>query len=689
MTVCYLDLEVFSELDVGDVGAYKVAEHDSTEILCAAYAFDDEEVQLWIKGQPCPTRVRKHIEAGHTVSAFNYGYEAAILSGKPGQKAGWPALTIRQGRCTAVQAREAGLPGSLGEAAEAMGTFPKDEAGRINMLQLTKPRRPSKDNPDTRYTPEKYPEKFQQLYKYNLDDTRAERALSAALPPISQAEMDLWYMDQEMNWRGVYVDVESIDNFLYLIAEYKKELVERCIEVTGVKPSQREQVANWVRTNGYPNLPNLQAETIKKIVKGNDCPEAVKEILLIYSTANNKAIMKFQAIKNAVCADGRVYGMFIFYGAQTTGRWSSRIVNFQSLFRPVLTQEEIDLVFEAIKCRDLDWIKMLFAHDPMKVFASCTRGVLSAAPGKKLISMDYAGIESRWTSWLFGEGWKIKAFEAQDAGTGPDMYVKTRSDLFQVPIESVTKKQRQEIKPVELAFGFEGGLGALMQFAETYGVDLENFGENVWKALTPRSLDYAQYMIDNFGRAEGLSKKANLACEAVKFLWREKHSAHKTGWENFKAAGIAAVQNKGETFGLPNKKVLFRVLDRWLAVLLPSGRKLRYFEPAVEGEGPSATCTYIGIDTDTRQFMRTHTYGGKWTQNTAEGGCRDLLCHGVMNLRAAGFSPIMLVHDEVVLEVDEDVSLEDLLKIYTRKPKWALDFPLAAEGYEAIRYRKD
>lgn len=684
----YLDFEVYSELDVTDVGVYKVAEHPSTEILCAGYAFNNGEVQIWKRGERVPSLVFNHIEAKGKVSAFNAQYERVIANG-PGQRQGWPKFTIEQMQCTAVRARSAGLPGSLGEACEAMGTYPKDEAGRINMLQLTKPRKPSKQFPETRFTEKSHPEKFAELYSYCKDDVRAERALAAVLPEVTTPELEWFHRDQRMNDRGVCVDLEAIDNFLFLIDEYKKQLAERCIKVTNAKPTQREQIGNWCRANGYPKLPNLQKETINEIVKRGECPANVQEILLIYNTYNNKAISKYQSIKDAVCADGRVRGMFIFVGAATTGRWSSKIINFQSLFRPVLEQDEIDLVFEAIKWRDLDAIRSLFTADPMKVFASCTRGVIIAAPGKKLVSMDYAAIESRWTTWLSDEKWKIKAFEACDAGTGPDMYILTRSELFQVPVASVTKKQRQEIKPVELAFGFEGGLGALMTFAKTYGVDLEDFAKNVRKSLTPRSLDYAQWMIDTHGRQHDLSKEAQLCCEAVKFLWREKHEGHKDTWKALKEAAILATRNPGQVYGLQNKKILFKVVDRWLVMLLPSGRKLRYLNPVVEGTEDNPSLTYEGVDTDTRQFMRTHIYGGKHIQHTAEGGCRDLLCYGAAHLDKAGFDITMLVHDEVVLEVDEDVSLQELLNIYVQKPAWAKGFPLAAEGYEAQRYRKD
>lgn len=557
------------------------------------------------------------------------------------------------------------------------------------MLQLSKPRKPTKDNPDTWYTPEKYPEKFAKLTSYCADDIRAERDLDKHLPEVSESEWELWCLSEKINDFGVFIDIEALDNLQALIKEYKAELATECVKRTGFKPTQREEIANWIRANGYSQLTDLQAETVKSIVRSAECPEPVKLVLRIYSTYGAKAVTKLDAIKKSVCGDGRLRGCFMFYGAATTGRWSAKIANPQSLFRPVI--DDTDEAIAAAAFRDLNLIRWEWPGvDPIKVFASCTRGMFRSPPGRILRAMDYRGIESRWTAWMFEENWKIKAFEAFDRGDGPDMYIKSWSELFLVPVDKVTPEERQKAKPIELAFGFEGGTGALITFSENTGVNLDELAKTVWDVLTPEAMDSAHWMYDKFGRSFDLKKDTYLACEAIKYMWREKHPKHKAGWKLLKDAAISAVQNPGKVYGLPNKKVLFKVVGRWLVVLLPSGRRLRYFEPRVTGEGRDAVCTYLGVDTETRRFMRTSTYGGKWTENIAQGGSSDFLRHGILKLDAAGHEIVMTLHDEAVNEVDEDfLSLDGSIEIYADKPAWAKGFPLAASGYEAIRFKKD
>lgn len=700
MTVLHLDYETFSRVDLKKVGGYRYAEDESTEILCAGYAFDEEPVEVWTPAHGAfPERICTHIAEGGRVVAHNAEFERVITNGTAGKKLGIPEIDIRQCYCTAVAARSAGLPGDLDGACFAMGTTAKDDEGHFVMMQVSKPRKPSKDNPADRFTPEAFPEKFLKLYIYCGRDVEAERDLDKHLPRITDSEMEYYAIDQELNTRGIYIDMSSVDDFAFLIDEYKRELETLCMKWTGRKPTQREQIAEWVRTHGYPQLTDMQAPTIVEIVKGN-APDKVKDVLKLYSTYNMKAVSKYKAIKNMVCADGRVRGCHVFYGAGP-GRWASRLLQTQNMMRPLI--QDVDVAFDAAQTRDLDWIKTLWGDvDPMKVFASCTRGTIAAPPGKKLISMDYAGIESRWTSWVFGEKWKIRAFNAYDTiipgkfdekgdplRAGPDMYKLTYSDLFRIEIEKVTKEMRQRAKPIDLAFGFEGGVGALITFASAYNVDLDELAEMAYKSLSERAIDYGRYMWQLMGNKHGLKERTLIGLEGIKWTWRDKHTAHKEGWKQLKDSAIAAVRYPGQVFGLPNKKILFKVVDRWLVMLLPSGRKIRYLDPEVHGVNDDAVCTYMGVDTETRQFMRTHSYGGKWTQNGAEGGCRDLLCHGLKNLVADRYDPTMLVHDEIVLETLDEDQLEFALKCYVRKPPWALDFPLAAEGYEAQRYRKD
>ena len=274
MTVAHLDFETFSAVDLSSTGADKYAEHESTEILVACFAFDDEEVQTWVPGRdgPLPERLRKHIESGQVVCAHNYNFERVISNGTAGRKAGFPGLSIAQGRCTAAKAAANGLPRALADAANALSTSPKDEAGRITMLQLSKPKKPSKVDPSPRYTRELHPEKFATLDAYCADDVRAERALDHATPDLAESEQDVWRLDAEINDRGISVDLDAIGDILAVVDEYKGYLATECEELTrdwltgeGLKPTQRDKLAEWVRANGYPLLPDMQGRQSRRL----------------------------------------------------------------------------------------------------------------------------------------------------------------------------------------------------------------------------------------------------------------------------------------------------------------------------------------------------------------------------------------------------------------------------------------
>jgi DNA polymerase len=219
---------------------------------------------------------------------------------------------------------------------------------------------------------------------------------------------------------------------------------------------------------------------------------------------------------------------------------------------------------------------------------------------------------------------------------------------------------------------------AFVTMAATYGVDLQELADSVWESLSEEALESANWMWDNRGKTLGYPKKIYLACEAIKWTWRQKHPKIVGGWRLLRDAAFDAVLQPGEVYGLPNKKILFKQTDRWLEMRLPSGRKLRYLDPEVTGEGRNRVLTYMGVDTETRQWKRTSTYGGKLTENACQASSADFLRYGMKQLE-----------DESVSEAHEDWQTLDMaIKIYTRKPAWAKDFPLAAEGFFETRFQK-
>lgn len=389
----HIDIETFSECDLKSCGAYKYAEDPSTELLSVAYAFGQDDPWLWVPLDRLPAKVEEGLRARGVTSmrvgrrppdelrswvrdhkqlrAHNSQFERTQLNNHAGRKVDFPATTNEQWYCVASKCRAMSIPGKLEDAANALGTHPKDKHGHNDMLALSKPR----TGKERRWTPENAPERFVNLYCYNLDDVRAEQGLDEALPDLTPAEREVFLLDQRINDRGWAVDLEAVADVRYLIAQYKTELGNLCWDITGYSPTQREKIANWVRWHGYPQLLDMQAETIKDIVRAH---EGEKHdwltVLKIYSTYGMKAVAKYETILDMVCADGRLRGMFLYYGAGT-GRWSSLGVQLQNLFRPVI--EDPETAVDLFKWRDLKLIKWMYdGIDPMKVFASCVRSVL-------------------------------------------------------------------------------------------------------------------------------------------------------------------------------------------------------------------------------------------------------------------------------------------------------------------------
>jgi len=726
----HLDIETRSREDLKTRGMYRYAEHDSTEMMCAQFAFDDEAVQLWIPhdglelpaelfvhfrvkrpntaiycSKTVPPHMRMHIELGGEVWAHNAAFERTVLNGTAGRRLNFPHLRIEQMRCTMAKAAAHGLPHALENLAEALDTHRKDAAGANSMRRLCKPL-PTGKNKGTFVMPWDEPKTYADMYSYGIDDVEAERDADRAIPDLSPNEQKVYELDQRMNDRGWAVDLVAKDNLTHIRDVYKAELKKKCIEWTGVSPSQTGALAEWVRTNGYSTLENLQVETVNKAVKDARCPEKVKNVLRLFSTYNMKAVTKYDAMGRAVCKDGRLHGMFYYHGANT-GRWSSKIVQLQNLYRSKL--KDANTAIAVCAHRDLEAVRWLYEGlDPMKVLASCVRGVLVAAPGKDLLFPDYAGIESRVNAWLWNEEWKLRAFEAYDAGIGPDLYILQYSRAFGIPIDQVTKDQRQVGKVMELALGYEGGVSAFVTMVSTYGIDLQEMTEAAWPTLPELEKEAAIRWLEESKRRKQtfeLTDQQFITCDVLKRLWRDSNPRIKNGWKILKDAALKAVKERG-TVVKAGTKLMFKVVDHgkhhWLVMRLPSGRRLWYYKPfikqvKVKRKWPDGRTTeqmedhlrYYGIDTYTRKWGVTSTYGGKLDENADQGISRCLLAAAKFKLERAGYDLIGSVHDEPIMEIDEGWgSIEEAAALMCDKSDWAYGLPIAVEGHRAKRYRK-
>ncbi len=698
--ILHLDIETYSKADLKRVGADRYAEDDSTDLNCLGWAIDESQPSIWMPSQTT-SDLFAAIREAKEIHAWGAGFERKNLNGAAGRRYGFPKIDIARTYCSMSNARVHGLPGGLDACANAIES-PRRKSGANAMRYLCKPRADG-----SRPTIQEEPERFKELVAYCMDDVYAEREIGRLIPRMSDRELKIYReLDQPMNDRGWKVDLESVANFEALIGVYKRELEKRCIEMTGIKPSQTAKLAEWIRANGYPELEDLQADTVRKVLL---CaiPDDIRTILTLYSTYNMKAVMKYAAMRQAACSDGRVRGMFMFYGAGT-GRWSSTIVQLQNLFRPVIDDPEVAV--EAARERDLNWIRTLYPQtDPMKVMASCVRSCLIADEGKELLFPDYSGIESRYNAWLWGEEWKLEAYRQYDKGLGPHPYCVVYGRCFNVdPASPEGVAGKQLGKVIDLFGAYEGGPGAFVKMANTYRLDLEKMVGSVYPTLAHNILERAveayQYAEEQ-GRLYDLSEKVWVCCEALKIISRNTIPNIVKGWKALKDASIYAVANPGKLATVANKRIIFKVEGDFLVMRLPSGRCLYYYKPSLKGHneigvdsmgnkytmtrGKEGVLSYRGMNTVTRVWGPTSTYGGRLCENETQAGCRDLLVHAKFRLQAMGLPIIGTVHDEIILEVDKDWhGEEEVRSAMCTNPEWCQGLPLAVEMHRGVRYRK-
>lgn len=728
-TVLHLDIETGSRTDLKKAGLYKYAECETTFMNVACYAFDDQPVVVWVprkslpealirsfrKRRPhnplivsetVPLELRMHIALHKNVRAHNAMFERRVLAGPAGQAFDFPEILASQMVCTMAKAASHGLPSKLENLADALGTHPKKAAGVNDMRYTSKPR---KDG--TFVTPEEEPERFVRLYDYCIDDVEAERAADHVIPDMAPSLQARYVRDQAINDRGFACDLESANNAQALVEQYKAELVEQCRAWTrceafpdGVRPSQTGKLAEWVRDAGYPQLVDLKKDSVLKACKDPECPPDAQRVMKLFSTHNMKAVAKFPAMQKATCRDGRLHGMFMFHAADT-GRWSSSIVQLHNLFRPVI--EDPELAVEVFRSRDLADVRFYYdGVDPMKVFASSVRSMLTAGPGKVLVFPDFAGIEARVNAWLWGEEWKLQAFRDYDTFTGrkdkdgkperkgPDLYKVAYAKSFNIDPsqvgEGIHKKGRQVGKVQELALGYQGGVGAFVTMAEQANIDLNDMAASAFATLPAEvkaeAVDMWEWACKKKA-THGLAVRTFVTLESFKRLWRAAHPKIVKGWEQLNEAAANAIREPGKSFSCARGLVSFKVWRQWLCLRLPSGRVLWYFRPQLDKDGK--TVRFWGTDTYTRRWCLTSTYGGKLDENVVQAISNDLLDYAMENLEAADYPVVGHVHDEPVCETDEDFgSFEEARRIMTKLPDWARGLPIAVDGHRQYRYKK-
>lgn len=648
-----IDIETYSSIDLLKAGVYRYVEAEDFEILLFAYSYDDNPVEIIDLASgfdEMPEQVLKDLTDPTILkTAYNANFERTAIA-----KYFNLELDPSQWRCTAVDASTVGLPGYLDGVAKALKlNIQKDAAGKNLIKFFSLPCKPTKANGQrTRNYPHHDQEKWQQFIDYCVRDVEVEKAIRQKIMPLLDIgspndifEQKLWALDQRIVDRGVLIDRVLAENAVSTYETYTDKLVERAKHLTGLdNPNSTAQLGAWLSEQGVP-LDNLQKDTVTQALANGELPGDVEEVLKIRQELSMSSVKKYTAMLAAICDDDRVRGILQFYGASRTGRWAGRIIQPQNLPRAYLP--DYDIARAALRTGDVDWFEMLYGNVPYAL-AAMIRTMITAPVGKILAVSDFSAIEARVIAWLAGEKWRLQVFQ-----THGKIYEASAAQMFNVSIESIDKGSplRQKGKVAELALGYQGGPGALIQMG---ALDM---------GLTE---DELQPLVD---------------------AWRKANPKIKKLWYDVDNAAIEAVDTKG--FVKFHTGISFYCKNGSLFIELPSGRRLVYANARLEPHHKfdKLVIAYDGIN-DKKQWGKLNTYGGKLVENIIQAIARDCLAVSMIRLEEAGYKIVMHVHDEVVIEADEG-SISDIESIMAEPIDWAKGLPLEADGFETTFYKKD
>ncbi|MDC9598643.1 DNA polymerase [Xenorhabdus anantnagensis] len=685
-TILWLDLETYSEVPIKN-GTHAYAEQ--VEIMLFAWAVNNNPVQVWdvTSVAPMPAELRKTLlDPTVILFAHNSHFDRTVL------RHYMPKLHLDVSRWqdTMVQALAHGLPGALGALCEVLGIpsdKAKDKEGKALIQLFCKPR--PKNVAIRRTTSKTHPEEWRRFVTYAGLDIEAMREVHKRLPKWNYqgAELALWHRDQQINDRGVRMDIELANSAIDAVDQEQKRLAKRTQEMTEgdvQAATQRDAMLRHITSAFGVELPDMQKSTLERRIADPDLPVALRELLTIRLQACTTSTSKYKALLKSVSSDGRLRGTKQFCGASRTGRWAGRIFQPDNLPRPTLPQKVIDTGIEALKA---DCADLLF-DNIMELTSSAIRGVIIAPNGKKLVITDLSNIEGRMLAWLAGEDWKLQAFRDNDNGTGADLYKLAYARAFNIEPDDVTKDQRQIGKVMELGLGYGGGVAAFVTFALTYALDLDELATaalpNIPVKIQRDAMSWYKKSVEQ-KQTYGLSERVFITCDSLKRMWRHAHIATVPFWYELEEAVKRAISSPSVT--IPCRKLRVRRDGAWLRVVLPSGRAVCYPSPRLnEGQ-----ISYMGTNPYSRKWQRLKTYGGKLVENVTQAAAHDVLAGNMPRIETAGYDIVLTVHDEVLTEAPDtpDYSHEHLSNLLATNPDWAPDLPLSAGGFEAHRYRKE
>lgn len=653
----FIDVETYSSVDIKESGAYKYIESPDFEILILGYALDNGPVIIvdLAQGEEFPEEFEEALLDPECVKvAHNAVFERLSF-----KRIGYN-VPAEQWYCTSVKAAYCGLPLSLENVSKVLNlTDKKLDTGKALIKYFSCPCKATRVNGmRTRNYPWHAPEKWEMYKEYNMYDVLAEREIFYKLErhTIPNIEREMYVLDQNINDRGILVDMELAESAIDVDNTYTALLTQQAQQLTGLEnPNSPTQIRQWIEKQTGHAVLSLSKEIMPDLFKEFADYPAVIELLNIRKKLSKTSIKKYYAMLNCAMKDHRVRGTFQFYGANRTGRWAGRLLQLQNLSKNHISHIEVPR--ELIRGRDWESVEMMY-DDVADILSQLVRTALIASPGKVFSVADFSAIEARVISWLANEKWRMEVFR----GDGK-IYEATGAKMFNVPIESITKGSalRDKSKISELALGYEGSLGALRRMG----------GERM-------GLSDTEMM--------SLVRKWRMANPAIVDMWHEIDEASKEAVRYQRPVSCTC------------RNIIFDCDGEFMTVQLPSGRKLYYYGPRFKDKkiGKSTTPTrvlcYEGVVQETKQWGEIDTYGGKLTENIVQAIARDLLGSSMLQLEAAGYHPVCHIHDECLVEVPEEnaqMYYEEMARIMGTPPEWASDLPLRADGYTTPFYLKD
>lgn len=668
-----IDIETYSDVDIGKAGLYRYAQSPAFAILLFAYCLDGEPVQVVDLTEPgtyLPQEVVRWLFDPQCVKhAYNAAFEWYCLSRhfKLEENASYPPeMWLPQWRCTMLHGLYCGYPAGLDATGKALG-LPQDKqklaAGKALIRYFCVPCSPTKSNGGrTRNLPHHDPAKWGLFKTYNGQDVVTEMEVDRRLSgfPVSDAVQAQWVTDQIINRRGVGVDTELVAGALEIDSAVRARYVQEAVRLTGLEnPNSVAQLAKWLQEETGEEVADLRKATVTELLGGELPGDKARRMLEIRQELGKTSTKKYNALEAATGADGRVRGLLQFYGANRTGRWAGRIVQPQNLPRTYIDGDLLPLARDLVKRRHIDGLRVVYGSVP-DTLSQLIRTAFVAAPGHTLVDADFSAIEARVLAWLAGEDWVLEVFR-----THGKIYEATAAQLYNVPMERIVKGNeeyslRQYGKAATLALGYAGGASALITAGHL-------------PKETPE-----EELLD------------------IRDRWRQKNPAIVQFWYTVDAAAKEAV-NTGRRVELWDGRLAFaRECDPendldFMTIRLPNGRKLYYPKPhmGVNRFGQPSLC-YWGQNQTTKKWQELETYGGKLTENITQATARDCLAETVDRLEAAGYPVVFHVHDEVVIDAGPGKdSLEDVVDLMRQVPAWAPGLPLNADGWVNPFFKKD